>query len=84
MAITNTTTQVLYPKESVALYPNSLVGERVSAYSEVHSSSIPQSIINYHTHVTTTQPETAKYMISISQAQMMVFLSKTIGAKRSI
>jgi len=77
------TPQVLYPKECVALYPNPIVGERVSTYAEANSSSIPQSIIAYHAYVTQTQPETAKYMISISQAQMMVFLSKLIGAKRS-
>lgn len=83
-ALTTTpTTQVLYPKECVALYPNEIVGERVSKYAEVHSSCIPKHIINYHAHVSKTLPETAKYMISISQAQMMVFLSKTVGAKRS-
>ncbi|TVY16167.1 O-methyltransferase MdmC [Lachnellula arida] len=74
--------QVLYPKECVALYPNEIVGERVSKYAEVYSSCIPKHIINYHAHVSKTLPETAKYMISISQAQMMVFLSKTVGAKR--
>jgi len=75
--------QVLYPKECVALYPNAIVGERVSDYAQVHSSSIPQHIVDYHAHISRTQPETAKYMISISQAQMLVFLTKTVGGKRS-
>jgi len=74
--------KVLYPKECVALYPNAIVGERVSDYAKLHSSNIPEYIVNYHAHINRTQPETAKYMISISQAQMLVFLAKLVGAKQ--
>lgn len=66
------------------LYPNDIVGDRVSYYAEAQSSRIPQHIIDYHIHVRETQPKTANYMISISQAQAMAFLARMIGAKRGI
>ncbi|EMR65948.1 putative o-methyltransferase family protein [Eutypa lata UCREL1] len=64
------------------LYPNDIVGERVSYYAEAQTSRIPQHIIDYHAHVGETQPKTAIYMVSISQAQAMAFLARIVGAKR--
>ncbi|KAH8701761.1 S-adenosyl-L-methionine-dependent methyltransferase [Talaromyces proteolyticus] len=75
--------QVFFPKESIpALYPNEKVGERVTTYAEKHTSTIPRHIIDYHDHIKMTQPKTANYMISISEAQALVFLARTVGAKR--
>jgi hypothetical protein len=76
-------TQVFFPKESIpVLYPNEKVGERVTTYAEKHTSTIPRHIINYHDHIKMTQPKTANYLISISEAQALVFLAHTVGAKR--
>ncbi|KGO64137.1 O-methyltransferase, family 3 [Penicillium italicum] len=75
--------RVSYPKESVpALYPNEKIGERVTSYAETHSSTLPRHIVNYHTTIQKTQPGTANYMIHMSEAQALVFLAKTVGAKR--
>ncbi|KMQ46471.1 hypothetical protein A7C99_0308 [Trichophyton rubrum] len=69
-------------EDAPILYPNQQVGERVGTYSKEHSTGIPKHIIEYHEHVRETMPDTANYMISISQAQAMCFLAKTVGAKR--
>ncbi|KAJ5294675.1 hypothetical protein PENANT_c014G03983 [Penicillium antarcticum] len=75
--------RVSYPKESVpALYSNEKVGERVTSYAETHSSTLPRHIVNYHATIQKTQPRTANYMIHMSEAQALVFLAKTVGAKR--
>ncbi|KAM3426433.1 hypothetical protein NHJ13734_009462 [Beauveria thailandica] len=64
------------------LYQNPGMGERIGLYAKTRSTGIPQSIIGYHEHIRETMPTTANYMISISQAQAMQFLAKTVGAKR--
>ena len=69
-------------EEAPILYPNDIVGRRISLYAEDKTSHIPQYIIDYHVHVRETQPATANYMISISQAQAMVFLARMIDAER--
>lgn len=75
--------QVFFPKEtSPALYLNEKLGERVTKYAQQQTSSIPQYIIDYHEHIRTTQPKTASYMIPIAEAQALVFMARTIGAKR--
>ncbi|KAM5475376.1 hypothetical protein MauCBS54593_001064 [Microsporum audouinii] len=72
-------------KEDVPiLYLNEQVGERVGTYAKEHSTGIPERIVEYHEHVRETMPDTANYMISVSQAQAMSFLAKTVGAKRTI
>jgi hypothetical protein len=77
--------QVLYPKDDFSsLYPNDKVSQRVTRYSDEHSSSIPKHIVNYHAHIQATEPKTASYMISISQAKAMAFLAKTVVAKRGM
>ena len=53
-------------EEAPILYPNDIVGRRISLYAEDKTSHIPQYIIDYHVHVRETQPATANYMISIS------------------
>ncbi|KND86228.1 O-methyltransferase MdmC [Tolypocladium ophioglossoides CBS 100239] len=68
--------------ESPILYPNERVGERISAYAKAYTTGIPKHIIEYHGHIRETMPKTANYMVSISQAQAMLFLTKTFGAKR--
>lgn len=76
-------TEILYPKDNAPiLYPNETVGGRVSDYAEKYSSCIPKHIVQYHAHIRETQPQTANWMISISQAQAMMFLAKAVGAKR--
>lgn len=70
-------------EEAPILYPNQVMGERIATYAANHTSGIPRNIIQYHEHVRETMPETANYMVSVSQAQAMLFLAKTIGAKRS-
>ncbi|EFR04220.1 hypothetical protein MGYG_07227 [Nannizzia gypsea CBS 118893] len=69
-------------EDSPILYPNQQVGERVGIYAKEHSTGIPKHIIDYHEHIRVSMPDTANYMISISQAQAMSFLAKTVGAKR--
>jgi hypothetical protein len=69
-------------EDAPILYPNERVGERIGAYSKSNTTSVPQSITEYHEHILQTMPETANYMVSLSQAQAMIFLAKTFGAKR--
>ena len=65
------------------LYPNPKVGERISLYAKERSTGVPKHIVEYHEHIREALPKTANYMVSISQAQAMLFLAKTLGAKRS-
>ncbi|EGX88233.1 O-methyltransferase family protein [Cordyceps militaris CM01] len=69
-------------EESPVLYQNPGMGERIGSYAKMHSTSVPQNIIDYHEHIREKMPATANYMVSISQAQAMHFLAKTVGAKR--
>lgn len=64
-----------------SLYPNQTVAERVTEYSQGHSTSLPKHITDYHGWVEKNHPRAA-YMISDFQGQYLVFLAHTIGAKR--
>ena len=70
-------------EEAPILYPNERVGERQAAYAKANTSGVPSHVIEYYDHIRDTMPETANYMVSISQAQGMLFLAKTFGGKRS-
>ncbi|KAH7308023.1 family 3 O-methyltransferase [Stachybotrys elegans] len=63
------------------LYPNQTVAERVSQYSEEHSTALPGHITELHSRVEQTHAR-ANYMISNFQGQLHVFLARTIGARR--
>ncbi|KAK8149586.1 hypothetical protein G3M48_006470 [Beauveria asiatica] len=69
-------------EDSPVLYQNPSMGERIGSYAREHSTGIPQEITDYHEHVRKTMPATSNYMVSVSQAQAMQFLAKTVGAKR--
>lgn len=64
-----------------SLYPNEIVADKVTSYSERHSTRLPQHITDYHAWVESNHPRAA-YMISDFQGQYLVFLAHTIGAKR--
>ncbi|KAF6843439.1 O-methyltransferase [Colletotrichum musicola] len=64
------------------LYPNEQVARNVTAYSEKHSTALPEHIVAYHDHIEKTKPETSILMISNFQAQNHIWLAKLIGAKR--
>lgn len=64
-----------------SLYPNETVAERVTHYSEAHSTRLPQHIVDYHAWVEKNHSR-AGYMISDFQGQYLVFLARTLGAKR--
>ncbi|KAK2592551.1 hypothetical protein QQS21_009766, partial [Conoideocrella luteorostrata] len=63
------------------LYPNKIVAERVTEYSQRYSTSLPQHITDYHAWVERNHPRAA-YMISDFQGQYLVFLAHSLGAKR--
>ncbi|KAH7324351.1 S-adenosyl-L-methionine-dependent methyltransferase [Stachybotrys elegans] len=69
-------------EDSPVLYPNEKVGERVCSYAKAHTTGIPQYIHEYHEHIRQTMPETSMYMVSLSQAQALSFLTRTFGATR--
>ena len=69
-------------EETPILYPNTMLGASVSTYAKTHTTGVPEHVIEYYEHVQATEPM-ANYMVSISQAQAMLFIAKTVGAKRS-
>ncbi|RYP48695.1 hypothetical protein DL768_005475 [Monosporascus sp. mg162] len=71
-------------EDSPVLYPNERVGGRVGAYAKTHTTGVPKHIVEYHDYICETMPKTANFMVSISQAQAMLFLARTFGAKRKI
>ncbi|CAI4215115.1 unnamed protein product [Parascedosporium putredinis] len=66
-----------------ALYPNEKVSERVTAYSQEHSTPLPKHITEYHAWVDQNH-ERSGYMSSNFQSQFHVLLSQLIEAKRVI
>lgn len=66
-----------------ALYPNEKVSERVTAYSQEHSTPLPKHITEYHAWVDQNH-ERSGYMSSNFQSQFHVLLSQLIGAKRGM
>ncbi|KAM3515927.1 hypothetical protein MY11210_000467 [Beauveria gryllotalpidicola] len=69
-------------EDSPVLYQNPGMGERIGLYAKTCSTGIPEYIIDYYEHIREVMPGTANYMVSISQAQAMQFLAKTLGAKK--
>ncbi|KAI9897740.1 hypothetical protein N3K66_007596 [Trichothecium roseum] len=63
------------------LYPNEAVTERVTRYSEQHSSALPAHMLEYHDRVDTSRAD-SNYMISNFQAQALLFLARAVGARR--
>ncbi|KAI0133927.1 O-methyltransferase [Xylariales sp. AK1849] len=63
------------------LYPNDTVGSAVTAYSEAHSLDLPKWLTDYHAHISHSSPA-SYYMISTFEAQMLVWLTHLVGAKR--
>jgi hypothetical protein len=63
------------------LYPNDKVAERVTNYSERHSTALPDYITEYHELISSGHAR-SNYMISDFQGQLHVFLARLIGAKR--
>ena len=64
------------------LYPNERVGGRIGAYAKTHTTGMPKSIVEYHDRIQDTMPKTANFMISVSEAQALLFLAKTFETKR--
>lgn len=67
--------------DTPALYPNEKVGERVTKYSQVHSTPLPKHITEYHAWVDANH-ERSGYLTSNFQSQFHILLSRLIGAKR--
>lgn len=65
------------------LYPNDKVAERVTTYSEQHSTPLPDYITEYHELISSGHAK-SNYMISDFQGQLHVFLARSIGAKRGL
>ncbi|KAF4119791.1 O-methyltransferase [Geosmithia morbida] len=63
------------------LYPNDIVGQRVSSYSESHSTPLPAHITAYHDLVGRTRQDSF-FMISDLQAQFQLSLARIQGARR--
>ncbi len=67
---------------NTALYPNEEVAHKVSDYAATHSTKLPQHIRDHYAWDVRNQPS-SNYMISPLQAQFLIFLAKSVGAKRS-
>ena len=65
------------------LYPNDIVGQKVSAYADGHSVALPEPIVKYHEWVLATQ-ERSYFTISLLEARMLVWLARMIDAKRGM
>jgi len=65
------------------LYPNEKVAERVTEYSQNHSTPLPSHIPEYHAWVDGNH-ERSGYLTSNFQSQLHVLLSRLIGAKRGM
>lgn len=63
------------------LYPNEAVGRKVCDYSDKHSKVLSDALIKYHEWVVETQPR-SNFTISLLQARVLSWLTKTVGAKR--
>ncbi|KAI1142595.1 S-adenosyl-L-methionine-dependent methyltransferase [Hypoxylon sp. FL0543] len=63
------------------LYATATLGERVTSYAESVSLELPQHIRDYHARIFKERDD-SNYMISTFESQALVFLARTIGAKR--
>ncbi|OTA87045.1 hypothetical protein M434DRAFT_399692 [Hypoxylon sp. CO27-5] len=64
------------------LYATATLNERVTSYSESVSLELPQNIRDYHARIYKERDD-SNYMISTFESQALIFLARTIGAKRS-
>lgn len=65
---------------TTVLYPNQLVADRVTEYSEARTLALPKEIEEYHAWICETQAN-SNYSISTFQAKSIVWLARLIGAK---
>ncbi|KAI1416309.1 S-adenosyl-L-methionine-dependent methyltransferase [Hypoxylon sp. FL1857] len=63
------------------LYATTTLGERVTNYAESVSLELPQHIRDYHARIFKERDD-SNYMISTFESQALIFLARTIGAKR--
>jgi hypothetical protein len=63
------------------LYPNAIVGTKVTNYADSHTLGLPKEITDYHAWICETQ-ERANYCISTFQGKSLVWLARLAGAKR--
>ncbi|KAI0842651.1 S-adenosyl-L-methionine-dependent methyltransferase [Hypoxylon sp. FL0890] len=63
------------------LYTTETLGERVTNYAESISLKLPQHMRDYHARIFRERDD-SNYMISSFESQALVFLARTIGAKR--
>ena len=64
------------------LYPNPETSSKVADYSVAKSLELPEFIRRYHEYgLTTSVPD---YMISTYQGSFLVWLARTLGAKRGM
>ena len=75
--------QTIYTMKSgvPVLFPNEKTAERVTNYSERHSTPLPQYITDFHAKVVSSS-ERSEYLTSNFQSQCHVLLARMIGAKR--
>lgn len=63
------------------LYKTADLGEKVSAYSEEHSTPLPKHITDYNAAISSGRND-SMLMSSNFQSQWNVVLARSIGAKR--
>ena len=63
------------------LYPNDIVGRKVSDYSDKHSVPLPEALAKYHEWVLSSQ-ENFHFTISLLEARMLSWLARLVNAKR--
>jgi hypothetical protein len=67
--------------KTTQLYPNEQVSAAVSDYAFKHSTPLPTHIADLHAWGVANH-EKSNYMISPSQAQFHIWMTKALGAKR--
>lgn len=63
------------------LYPNDIVGRKVSEYSDQHSVPLPEDLVKYHEWVLRSQ-EHSHFTISLLEARMLSWMARMVNAKR--
>ncbi|EFY88120.1 putative O-methyltransferase [Metarhizium acridum CQMa 102] len=63
------------------LYPNDIVGRKVSEYSDQHSVPLPEDLVKYHEWVMRSQ-ENSYFTISLLEARMLSWMARMVNAKR--
>ncbi|CAM1500698.1 Fc.00g098600.m01.CDS01 [Cosmosporella sp. VM-42] len=65
------------------LYSTPELGDKVTEYSQKHSTPLPKHITDYHAAISASRDD-SYYMSSNFQSQWHVLLGKSIGAKRAL